>query len=176
MLRTKAVLATATAALVAAVGGSLAAAQADATGASGTTGATGTTAASPATVTVNGAGFVTADASASAATFQADYLTALGSALSDAKTKATMLATGSGDTLGAVQNITEQSNDNGGCASPMFAAGSAKSVPAVAPTPKKHRKHPAAPRATAIARAADTTITSCTVSADVTVTYAMSPA
>ena len=74
MLRTKTVLATATAALVAAVGGSLGAAQADTTGPSGTTGATGTTTVSPATITVNGAGFVTGDQSASTSTFQANYL------------------------------------------------------------------------------------------------------
>jgi hypothetical protein len=174
MLRTKTVLAAGAAALVVAAVGSLGAAQADTTGASGTTGATGSNAVSPATITVNGAGFVTADASASQATFQADYLTALGNALSDAKTKATMLATQSGDTLGVVQNITEQSNDNGGCAPLMFAAGTAKSAPAGAPAPKKHRKHHAALRAIPIARAADNTNTSCTIGADVTVTYAMS--
>src|SRR5476649_635752 len=111
MLRTKTVLATVTAALVAAVGGSLGAAQADTTGASGTTGATGTTTVSAATITVNGAGFVTADQSESAATFHADYFTALGDALTDAKAKATMLAAQAGDTLGAVQSIVEQSND-----------------------------------------------------------------
>ena len=175
MLRTKTVLATATAALVAAVGGSLGAAQADTTGPSGTTGATGATTVSAATITVNGAGFVTADQSEPASTFHADYLTALGDALTDAKAKATLLAAQAGDTLGAVQNIVEQSNDNSGCASPLFAAsGVAKGAPAVAPAPKKHRKHHAPVRATAIARAADATNTSCTVEADVTVTYAMS--
>lgn len=176
MLRTKTVLATATAALVAAVGGSLGAAQADTTGASGPTGATGTTTVSAATITVNGAGFATADQSEPASTFQADYLTALGAALTDAKAKATMLATQAGDTLGAVQSITEQSNDNGGCASPLFAAaGTAKGAPSVAPTPKKkHRKHHASVRATPLARAADNTNTTCSIEADVTVTYAMS--
>ena len=176
MLRTKTVLATATAALVAAVGGSLGAAQADTTGASGTTGATGTTAVS-ATITVNGAGFVTENQSASSSTFHADYVTALGDALTDAKAKATMLATQAGDTLGVVQSITEQSNDNSGCASPMFAAsGAAKGAASVAPTPrKKHRKHHAPVRVTAVARAADDTNSTCTLEADVTVIYAMSP-
>ena len=175
MLRTKTVLATATAALVAAVGGSLGAAQADTTGASGTTGATGTTAVS-ATITVNGAGFVTENQSASSSTFHADYVTALGDALTDAKAKATMLATQAGDTLGVVQSITEQSNDNSGCASPLFAAaGTAKGAPSVAPTPKKHRKHHAPVRVTAVARAADDTNSTCTLEADVTVIYAMSP-
>jgi hypothetical protein len=58
----------------------------------------------------------------------------------------------------------------------MFAAaGSAKSAPSTAPTPKKkHRKHHAPVRATAIARAADDTTTTCSLEADVTVTYAMS--
>ena len=175
MLRTKTVLATATAALVAAVGGSLGAAQADTTGPSGTTGATGATTVSAATITVNGAGFVTAAQSESAATFHADYLTALGDALTDAKAKATLLAAQAGDTLGAVQSITEQSNDNSGCASPLFAAaGTAKGAPSVAPTPKKHPKHHAPVRATPLARAADNTNTTCSVEADVTVTYAMS--
>jgi hypothetical protein len=177
MLRTKTVLATATAALIAAAIGSLGAAQADTTGSSGTTAASGTTGtANPVTITVNGAGFVTLDENAPTATFQSGYLSALGNAQSDAKAKATMLATQSGDTLGAVQNITEQSNDDGGCASPIFAAaGSAKGAPAVAPTPKKHRKHHAAVRAAAIARVADDTNTTCTIEADVTVTYAMAP-
>ncbi len=174
MLRTKTVLAATTAALVAAISGSLVAAQADTTGASGATGATGTTA-SAATITVNGSGRFTADQTASTATFQADYLTALGNALLGAKTKATMLATQSGDSLGAVQNITEQSNDNGGCASPMFAAGNAKGAPSVAPTPRRHSKHHRAVHATAIARAADVPIGSCTIEADVTVTFAMAP-
>jgi len=176
MIRTKTVLATATAALVAAVGGSLGAAQADTTGPSGTTGATGTTTVSPATITVNGAGFVTGDQSASTSTVQANYLTALGAALTDAKAKATMLATQVGDTLGAVQSITEQSNDNSGCGPRLFAAaGTAKGAPSVAPKPKKHRRPHAAVRATAIARAADNTTSTCTIEADVTVIYAMSP-
>jgi len=175
MLRTKTVLAMATAGLLAAIGGSLGAAQADTTGPSGTTGASGMTTVSAATITVNGAGFVTADQSASSATFHADYLTALGDALTDANAKATMLATQAGDTLGAVQSITEQSNENSGCASPLFAAaGTAKGAPSKAPTPKKPRKHRAAVPATAIARAADDTNTTCTIEADVTVTYAMS--
>jgi hypothetical protein len=176
MPRTRTLLASAVAALVAATAGSLGAAQADSTGPSGATGSTG---APTATVTVNGAGFVTVDQSASTAAFQSAYMTALGSALSDAKAKATLLATQSGATLGAVQTITEQSNDNGGCASPIFAAqGRAKGAPSTAPAPvSHHRKHTKAAvhhAAAALARAADVTNTSCTVEADVTVTYGMS--
>ena len=56
----------------------------------------------------------------------------------------------------------------------MFAQGSAKSGPATAPTPKKHRHHSKPHKSTA--RIADTTTTpsSCTIEADVTVTYSMS--
>jgi uncharacterized protein YggE len=190
MFRTRAALAVA-ACLAGVVSGSIAAAQADSTstGATGTAGTTST----PATITVNGAGDVSADSSDSSASMHASYLTALGSAVSDAQAKATALAAQVGDSLGVVENITEQSNDGGYlCSGVVFAAGTAKGapVPAVSPGSSKKKGHgktkPKAgtlERATgatlaipAIARIADSSSTSCTIEADVTVTYAMAPA
>ena len=174
MLRTRAALVLATAAATA-FGGSIAAAQAD-SGASGATGATGSTgAASAATITMNGSGTVTLAAGASSSAISAAYLSALTAALGDAHTKAADLSGAVGDTLGAVENITEESTDDGLCSSPMFVNASAKGAPSVAPKPsgKKHgHKKTHAP----LARAADVAATSCTVQADVTVTYAMGPA
>ncbi len=182
MIRTKAALAV-TACLVGVISGSIAAAQAD----TGATGSSGTTA-TPATITVNGSGAVTIDSSASSASIQASYLTALGSAMTDAKTKATALSAQVGDTLGAAENVTEQSSDGYACSGPMFAAGTARGapVPTVAPsTPKKHKPKPKAAvivrgatlAMPTIARIADTTTsTTCTLQADVTVTYTMAPA
>jgi hypothetical protein len=172
MLRNRAALAAVTAAAVAAVGGSLGAAQAASTGTTGTTGATGATVAAPvASITVNGAGFATIDASAPAAMFHTDYLAALSDALADAKAKATGLATQSGDTLGAMTAITEQTNDGMSCNGPiMFAEGRAKGAPSVAPS----AHHKPKPKKKAAARIADAAPTSCTIEADVTVSYAAS--
>jgi uncharacterized protein YggE len=149
MIRTKAALAV-VACMAGVVSGSIAGAQADssATGATGTTGASG----APATITVNGSGAATIDSSISGSAAQTVYLTALGDALSDAHTHATTLAGAVGDTLGAVENITEQSNDGSPCSGVMFAAGTAKSgapVPAVSPGTSK-KKHHSKPKATAM--------------------------
>ncbi len=182
MIPSKAALAIA-ACLAGVVSGSIAAAQADtsSTGATGTTGTTGT----PATITVNGAAPATADSNDTTATVEASYLAALGNALTDAHTKAAALASAVGDTLGSVENITEQSSDNGGlCYGQVFARAGTSSgapVPAVSPGSKKKKKsHPSVKKAStlaipAIARIADDTTTSCTIEADVTVTYAMAP-
>jgi len=177
MIRTKAALAVA-ACLAGVVSGSIAGAQAD-TGSTGSTGTTGATSATAATITVNGAGTLTVDSSAPRATVQASYLTALGGALTDAHTKASALAAQIGDTLGAVENITEQSNDIG-CTGVMFAAGTARGAPVPTVSPKK-KHHSSKPKAAtlalpAVVRAADVTTSSCTLEADVTVTYAMAPA
>lgn len=188
MFRTRTALAVA-ACLAGVVSGSIAAAQADSTS-TGATGSAGTTS-TPATITVNGAGDVTVDSSASTASMHASYLTGLASAVSDAQAKATALATQVGDSLGAVENITEQSND-GGCSGVVFAAGTARGapVPAVSPGTSKKKGHgKTKPKAgtlerasgatlavPAIARIADDSATTCTIEADVTVTYAMAPA
>lgn len=182
MIRTKAALAVA-ACLAGVVSGSIAGAQAASTGATGASGSTG----AGATITVNGSGALTVDSTASATTIQASYLTALGSALSDAHAKAVSLAGSVGDTLGAVENITEESNDNGGaCGGPLFAAaGTAKGAPVPAVSPgskkKKHKTTTSKPKNSVaalpdIARISTSTVTSCALQADVTVTYAMAPA
>jgi uncharacterized protein YggE len=184
MIRTKAALATA-ACLAGVISGSIAAAQAD------TSSTAATTPPTPASITVNGSGTITVDSSASTASVQASYLTALGSAMTDAQTKATALTTQVGDTLGTIENITEQSGDGDLCSGPLFAAaGTAKGapVPAVSPGSSKKKSHGSKPKAAAleiparatnamaIVRTADISPTSCTIEADVTVTYAMAPA
>jgi uncharacterized protein YggE len=194
MIRTRAMLVSATAAacLAGVAAGSIGAAQATtastgttgATGTSGTTGTTGTTAttatSTPATITMNGAAIATVDTSVDVATQHAAYLTALGNAVSDAQTKANALATQVGDKLGAVQNLTEQSSDSGGgfCGTRVFmgASGVAKGAPSVAPArrPSKKKAHPAVTLKNATAQISDVAApTTCTIEADVTVTFAM---
>jgi acyl-coenzyme A thioesterase PaaI-like protein len=188
MFRSKTALALA-ACLAGVVSGGIAAAQADTgTGATGTTG----TSAPAATITVNGASTISVDSSDATSAIQASYLTALGSALNDAHAKAVALSAQVGDTLGAVENITEQSNEDG-CSGPLFAAaGTAKGtpVPTVSPGTSKHKSKPkgkgkaivalppanVALPAIGIVRAADDTTTTCSIEADITVTYAMAPA
>jgi hypothetical protein len=198
MIRSKATLAVA-ACLAGVISGSIAVAQADTS--TGATGATGTSA-SAATITVNGDSTVTLDSDASAATIQSSYLTALEAAVTDARTKAVALSAQVGDSLGAVTNITEQTNDGpDACSGVVFAAGTARgtaSVPTVAPSTSKKKSKPkpkpkakaiasppaaavvSPPAATAIplpiARTADVTPSSCTVEAQVTVTYSMASA
>ena len=134
MFRRKPALIAALACVAVAATGTLGAAQAS-TGSTGTTGATGTTGTTtttsvPATITVNGAGLVPVDPTASTATLQAAYMTALTAAVNAAHAKATALSSQVGDTLGAVQNITEQSNSINGCGPAiMNAAGSSRGVP-----------------------------------------------
>jgi hypothetical protein len=124
---------------------------------------------------------VTVDPSAGVAAQNAGYLAALGTAVTNAQAKATTLATQVGDTLGAVQNVTEQSSYSGGdfCGNRVFsgAAASKGSTPAGAPagSPKKKPHHSTKPKATV--RIADVVApTTCSIEADVTVTYAMAPA
>ena len=188
MIRTRAMLVSATAAacLAGVAAGSIGAAQATTastgnTGTTGTTGATATTGTStPATITVNGAAIATVDTTTSVAAQHAAYLTALGNAVTDAQTKANALATQVGDKLGAVQTLTEQSSFSGGgfCGNRVFmgASGVAKGVPSVAPArrPSKKKAHHASTLMNAPAQIADVAPpTTCTIEADVTVTYAM---
>jgi uncharacterized protein DUF541 len=184
MIRTRALLVSATAAacLAGVAAGSIGAAQATtSTGTTGTTGATATPGTStPATITVNGAAIATVDTSADVAAQHAAYLTALGNAVTDAQTKANALATQVGDKLGAVQTLTEQSSYSGGgfCGNRVFmgASGVAKGVPSVAPArhPSKKKGHHASMLMTAPAQISDVAVpTTCTIEADVTVTYAM---
>ena len=185
MIRTKAMLiSAAAAACLAGVAASSIGAAAAATSTTSTSTSPTTTSptATPATITVNGAAIVTVDPSADVATQNAGYLGALGSAVTNAQTKATALATQVGDTLGAVQNITEQSSYSGGdfCGNRVFmgAASSKGSAPAAGPAVGSHKKKPhrsSKPKATV--RTADVVApTTCSIEADVTVTYAMAPA
>jgi hypothetical protein len=176
MIRTKAMLVSAAAAacLAGVAAGSIGAAQAD----TSTTATTTSPSPSPATITVNGAAIATVDPSANVATQHAGYLAALGSAVTDAQTKATALATQIGDKLGTVENLTEQSSYSGGgfCGNRVFAStGVAKGSPPTPGSPGKKTHHGSKPKATA--RLADVVApTTCTIEADVTVTYAMAPA
>jgi uncharacterized protein YggE len=179
MIRSKAMLVSAAAAacLAGVAAGSIGAAQAN----TATTSTTTSPTAAPATITVNGAAISTVDPSADVATQHAGYLAALGNAVTDAQTKATALATQVGDKLGTVENLTEQSSYSGGgfCGNRVFASvGAAKGSPPTAgstpSSPRKKTHHGSAPKATA--RIADIVPpTTCTIEADVTVTYAMAP-
>jgi hypothetical protein len=188
MIRTKAMLiSAAAAACLAGVAASSIGAAAAATSTTSTSTSTSTSpsttapATTPATITVNGAAIVTVDPSADAATQNAGYLGALGSAVTNAQTKATALATQVGDTLGAVQNITEQSSYSGGdfCGNRVFlgAASSKGSAPAAGPAVSHKKKPHPSTKLKATARIADVVApTTCSIEADVTVTYAMAPA
>jgi uncharacterized protein YggE len=176
MFKTKQAAVAIAACLVGALGSGVVAAQADSsvTPPTGTTGATGATAA-PATITMNGSGSVTLAAGASSSDISTGYLSALTAALGDARTKATALSGAVGDTLGAVENVTEQSTDDGLCSGPVFmnAAGApAASSKSAKPAKPSHHKAKSSHK---VARIADAAQTSCTVAADVTVTWAMSP-
>jgi uncharacterized protein YggE len=124
---------------------------------------------SPATIIVNGTDTITLDPSASAATQDATYQTALGGALTDAGQQASFIANQIGATLGAVTNVTETSDSSDLCQGPiLYAAGTAKPGKAT-PVPANHR-------ATVMRVAAIATSTQCSIEADVTVTYDMTPA
>jgi uncharacterized protein YggE len=125
------------------------------------------------TIVVNGSDTISIDPSSSDATEQATYQTALGDAITNAKTKATFIATQIGATLDAVTNVTETS-DSGGqlCQGPiLYAAGSAKPGTTSTPSTGKH-KHKAALVRTAVIDP----VNQCSIEADVTVTYDMTPA
>ena len=170
MIPSRAALAAA-ACLAGVLAGSIAAAQAD-TGSTGATGATGSSAVA-ATITVNGSATATLASDASSTAINSAYLTALSSALSAAHTKAVALSGAVGDTLGTVENITEQSNNSGLCSSGPVAF--AKGAPSVATGPSKKHGHHGSKTKGAKARTADVSAT-CSLEADVTVTYAMAPA
>ena len=174
MPRTKAPLILA-AAVAAALCGSLAAAQADTSqGATGASGATGATGAAAATITVNGSATATA-ATGDTTAISTAYLGALGAALTGAHTKAAALSAQVGDTLGAVENITEQSGGGNICGGFLPAAGPVRAGTSTPATSKKHNHHHKAKALrVATARIADVAST-CTIEADVTVTYAMAP-
>jgi len=148
----------------------LGSAQADSsTGPSGTTGTTGAGGPTQAdTIVVNGTDTITIPTGSPSSTAQSTYQNALGGALTNASQKATFIASQIGATLGPIINVTETSDSSNLCQGPvLFAPGTAK--PSTPATRRHKNKH--APLIRAIAEPID----SCSIEADVTVTYAMTP-
>jgi uncharacterized protein YggE len=125
---------------------------------------------SPATIVVNGTDTITLDPSASDATQQATYQTALGGALTDASQKASFIASQVAATLGAVTNVTETSDSSDLCQGPIvYAAGGTAKPGKPIPVTTRHK-------ATVMAIAPIDPSSQCSIEADVTVTYDMTPA
>ncbi len=124
------------------------------------------------TIVVNGSDTITIDPNSSNATQQSTYQTALGDAITNAHQKATFIAGQIGVTLGAVTNVTEQSDSSNICSSPiLYAQGTAKPPTATTtPAVKKH-KHKKGPMRIAIINPSS----QCSVQASVTVTYGITP-
>jgi uncharacterized protein YggE len=132
-----------------------------------------TTTATPATIVVNGTDSITLAPDSPDATIQTTYQTALGDAITNASGKATFIATQIGATLGSVSNVTETSDSSNLCQGPiLYAQGVATPGTSKSPTSSHKKKHKAGPMIRAII---DPTST-CTVEADVTVTYNITPA
>ena len=148
----------------------LGSAQADSTGTSGTPSATGTSSSTPAdTIVVNGSGVIQLPPGTVTATVQSDYQTELAAALDNASQKASFIAQKIGATLGPITNVTETSASSNLCTGPiMYAQGA---TPTTAPS-SRHKKAKHSP----LMRAIIDPVGSCSVEADVTVTYAMTPA
>jgi uncharacterized protein YggE len=144
-------------------------------GASGIGQAQADTSSTAATIVVNGTDSITlsTDPTPSDATTQSTYQTALGDAITNANAKATFIAGQIGATLGAITNVTETSDSSNLCSGPiLFAAGTAKPGTATpTTTPKKKHK-----KAQIFRTVIDPNSTSCSIEADVTVTYAITPA
>ncbi len=123
-------------------------------------------------IVVNGTDTITIDPSSSDATQQTTYQTALGDALTNAGQKATFIATQIGATLGVVTNVTETSDSSGVlCGGPiLYAAGTAKPGASTGGKPK-HKKVRRMNTAVIV-----DPVSQCSIQADVTVTYAMTPA
>jgi uncharacterized protein YggE len=166
MIRSRTILLAFTGVLAGAALSGLGVAQAD---------SSSSTTTSPPTIVVNGTDTITIDPSSSDAVQQSTYQTALGDALTNAGQKATFIASQIGATVGAVTNVTETSDSSNLCQSPiLYAAGSAKPGTAPTPTTPKHKhKHKAGLMRTAVII---DPVAQCSIEADVTVTYDMTPA
>lgn len=127
-------------------------------------------------ITVNGSASRTLKSDATDADIRAAYRAALSDALVAARAKADFVATSESVMLGALNNITEQTDaypggcgyavsNSGGLARPL-APSSASTPPQAVSKQRRHRapKHP-------VKRAQDTPPSSCPVGAAVTVTY-----
>lgn len=131
-------------------------------------------------ISVNGTGGASVPEGATDGQQQAAYDQALTAAISDAQTKAQIVARQLSLTLGPVQTFTEQSDDYLGYCGVGFIPGAAApgsaSAPAaggassgqLTPIPAKHRKHNRKKKAHK-AQSSDST---CQLEADVTVVYA----
>jgi uncharacterized protein YggE len=133
-----------------------------------------TTTATPATIVINGTDTITLAPNSPDATVQSTYQTALGGAITNASAKATFVATQIGATLGSVSNVTETSDSSDLCQSRILYAqgvaspGTAKPT-ARTPHKKKHTNGP-------LIRTFVDPTSSCSIEADVTVTYNITPA
>jgi len=146
-----------------------------------------TTSSTPATIVVNGSDAITIAPDSDSPTQQSTYMTALGDAITNAGVKATAIATQIGATLGPVENVTETSDSGGGLCQGFFEplAANAKTPTAssgVSSSDAKKKKHekagPFQPAHTsAVLRGGPAVIItdppSCSIEADVTVTYDM---
>lgn len=141
-------------------------AQADSTTSSSAT----TTAPAPNTIVVNGTDTIAAAPDSSAADDQSTYQTALADAITDARTKASLIASQIGATLGSITNVTENSDSSDLCQGPIFLPATAK--PTSTTGASSHHKH----GRVAKAFRADVIANGCSIEADVTLTFDMTPA
>jgi uncharacterized protein YggE len=165
MTRPRTTLVALAAVLAGAAASGLGEAQADSTGSSGTTGT-----ATPDTIVVNGTDSIALTPVATPAAEQSTYQTALGDAITNAQSKATFIAGQIGATLGAITNVTETSDASSLCQGPVFLPATAKPTTTTGGKPRHKKAH------VIRAHRADVIDTTCTIEADVTVTYAMTPA
>jgi uncharacterized protein YggE len=154
-----------------------------------------------ATIVVNGTDTITlTGANPSQSDIQATYQSALGGALTNAGQHATFIAGQINATLGPITNVTETSSSSDMCEGPIMYASGAP-VPATGANGSSKRKHHTAKAPLAVMRVAPVAASagpvrasgaaipvpvhttaiidpnsSCSVEADVTVTYAMTPA
>lgn len=124
-------------------------------------------------ITVNGSATATVIAGAGSDQLSAAYQTALGDALAAAQAKATFVAGREGVALGALQNVTENTDVpttacgvSAGATLPPAAAGPVKS-----PGKKNRKKGKSGHKGTAKKAQIVVPVDGCTVPAQVTVTY-----
>lgn len=125
----------------------------------------------PNTIVVNGTDTITIDPASSAATQESTYQTALGGAITDAESNAALIASQIGATLGAISNVTETSDSSDLCQGPIMLPATAK--PGTSTSGKAHHSKGAT---VTHALRGDTLDVNCSIEADVTVTYEMTPA
>jgi uncharacterized protein YggE len=144
---------------------------------------TTTAPATPATIVVNGTATLSAPPDADSATQQSTYMTALGDAISNAASKASAVASQIDAALGSIENVTETSDSSGdlcgGWVEPLQADAGRPTTTTATPSAsgskkKKNKKADVVRRAGPAVIVADPSM--CSIEADVTVTYDMTPA